>query len=397
MQFFVACLLYCLVIMWVSIDRCFSGDQVIDPSVITNAMISERMGLVSADVRIRGRESRTETYGSKSSRPPSIRAREIDDRIVVDYGKELIRYEHAMTNVSSEMGLAENSQHETIVVGMNRSYRKAVQPKSIVIGERKGMEICWDLRAIGMGSYDDLLNNHWIDIYGLTFQRNISNGRITVAPSDVPGIVIMTMTFSMDPKAPESVGSRRRIWIDERQGYTPVRMEEQSRNNEVDASSELAWTEPYTTVLTEWNKEVDTWVPSTCTITCAMGVPEIGGLQVRYDLSFDWGSVNEELNQVQFELTSLDVPPGSHYINDNTIQPGRSVTVQHPSVPDAKTLQHIQDLAQSPPVAPIIVAEGGLSWQRMLILLNLLFLVVVVFVVFLRRLFRDHHQKSKRQ
>jgi len=99
------------------------------------------------------------------------------------------------------------------------------------------------------------------------------------------------------------------IWIDERQGFSPVRMEARwSRGSSHSVSSSV----PVSTVATVWQRLGDTWVPESLSATDSANTVES---TLVYDLAFTWIAVNESPKEEVLTANALAAGHPARVIN----------------------------------------------------------------------------------
>lgn len=98
----------------------------------------------------------------------------------------------------------------------------------------------------------------------------------------------------------------------------------------------------------------------------------------RYELALKWHSCNEPIEVGMFDLSSLDVPCGSHVITEHRISEP-SVMIQHPSFPNPEALQRVQE-ANAKPFRPIQTPPVAAAPQRSTRTLWLVGINVVLFL-----------------
>jgi len=101
--------------------------------------------------------------------------------------------------------------------------------------------------------------------------------------------------------------TRRIVWFDEGQGFAPVRSELRvaRRATAQFAATEFVEQESEAT----WSQINGVWVPRTFSIRPFRRPTEGHGFRERLDLTFDWSSVNERVDDQLFELASMGLPP----------------------------------------------------------------------------------------
>jgi hypothetical protein len=103
-------------------------------------------------------------------------------------------------------------------------------------------------------------------------------------------------------RAAGNKGAYHVYWIDEHQGFSPIRMEAYR----VPSEGSKATKEPTIVSETTWtNKAGDLWVPLSTRIVDKQGTP--GSIDV-YELAFAWESANEAIPNSLLTIESIDAP-----------------------------------------------------------------------------------------
>ena len=127
------------------------------------------------------------------------------------------------------------------------------------------------------------------------------------------GIWKITKTF------PTYLGhtSRRILWIDQKAGFSPIRLELRQRDDSMPAGT---WSAPDFESETTWIEIAGVWVPKTARIVDDPGTAKVAS----YEFPFDWEMVNGVVPPETFTLAGLKLKPGYQVVDDTL---GRDVIV----------------------------------------------------------------------
>ena len=141
----------------------------------------------------------------------------------------------------------------------------------------------------------------------------------------------------------------RRVWVDPRQDWVPLRFLEERLVKTLDGTKLLA-VQAETNVT--WQEMAGAVVPVSFLGRNNVINSEDNSVSVSRELStsLSWTRVNDTLDDSAFLLSSIDNPPGSHVIVDTTS--GTPIRVQDPAVPDARQLKAL--VTAAPASAPAL-------------------------------------------
>jgi hypothetical protein len=325
------------------------GSVIADPSpaAVVEQVLSSRSRLFAGDVAVRGRHKKVPyVENSREGRLGSI-SQAIDERIVFDQARGLLRYEVEKTKMTpeSQASADQDPSHEIYVAGTDRFFVKYVEAKRIDIFPQQEFTKLIDVRTVGLCSYEDAAAYAPLSAFEAAFQRGLAEGHISVEATDIEHIIIMTLHLSHQTAASTTIPGRRRFWIDCNRGHTPIKMEQQMAfPNE---GGDLVWRSPLATAATEWTERNGAWVPISTALEYFIREKEqILGCW-KYELAFEWHSVNEDIASDVFGLGDLDIPPQSHFISDRRKPEGQRL-LQHPAVPDARMVKKLEEAASKP-------------------------------------------------
>ncbi len=107
---------------------------------------------------------------------------------------------------------------------------------------------------------------------------------------------------------------REHLWINELQGFTPIRYEVQYLPD-ANESDRAVKTRESTEV--SWTKIKDVWVPKACRLKGGIGSPR----PLTLELAFDWGDVNEAFPDKQLSIADFNLPRFTYLVDHKTGQP----------------------------------------------------------------------------
>jgi hypothetical protein len=150
----------------------------------------------------------------------------------------------------------------------------------------------FDVRIMGIGTFGDLqYQSSYDDVCEALFSQRL--GAVEVLPGSV-----FRLTWYYDRHESGQYRTKRTVWFDETQGFSPVRMETRRRS-----LNAMQWSEPKTTSEVTFVKFADSWVPERARI--AARLPDA---EEWYAWSFDWQSVNEPVADIMFTIQGLGAP-----------------------------------------------------------------------------------------
>ena len=114
----------------------------------------------------------------------------------------------------------------------------------------------------------------------------------------------------------DTVTARRTVWLDQKAGFSPIRMELKYRATAMPAGQWKPTLESETT----WAEVAGVWVPRTDHVVASHSAPTMDS----YELSFDWEMVNGVVPPETFTLAGLKLKPG-YQVVDNSL--GREIVV----------------------------------------------------------------------
>lgn len=97
--------------------------------------------------------------------------------------------------------------------------------------------------------------------------------------------------------------SKESVWINESQGFAPVRMDSRMR----DPGSEDSWTRPGVLNESEWTCVNSVWVPCKLRLVSHDVSGPSPKFRTTYDLTFVWDSVNQPVNPDFFTAKGIDI------------------------------------------------------------------------------------------
>jgi hypothetical protein len=175
----------------------------------------------------------------------------------------------------------------------------------------------FDLRALGMmtiGEFDYREPYQKIRDY---YQTKVQLADISV---EKDGIVKAVWDCTVTARVVDRHDkAKRTIWFDKNQGFSPIKMTAEILNS-VSGQFEID-----TETTTSWKKVNSVWVPTNCHI----GTP---GYRNSVDLSFDWVSVNQPLNENLFTEQGMGLKTGDEVWNCRLTPPVVEATVGTPGI-----------------------------------------------------------------
>ncbi len=143
---------------------------------------------------------------------------------------------------------------------------------------------------------------------------------------------------------------RRTLWVDQKSGFSPIRMELRYRSNRMPVGQ---WPAPMFESETTWTEIAGVWVPKTTHVVDKNSPPAIQS----YELSLDWENVNGMVPPETFTLEGLKLTPGYQVVDDTL---GRTIVVG--SIGDNHGL--VEQAAPVPP--PSAPNRSWRSWSSFL-------------------------------
>jgi hypothetical protein len=322
-------------------------------------IVTERERLHSGKVSIVGLDESESFKRGKSHR----NAEEISEHLLFDYSRGLVRQEKTLTNtsvVNSVTGV-KGPLHETVVFGLDGCYNVQVEAKQIVVGPPRQSAHVLDMRAIGFLSFQDILSKSQFSVLLPSYLRGVELGNIEFGEVSDKGFTPISLTYSLRENNPNAKDAKRTVWVDGARQWIPVRLEESHNKNADKGEYDPDWGTPHSVTVTEWQMRQDIWVPMS---TTAEYTAELGDVKQksRFVFSFEWHDVNQLVSDDDFSIKTLDVPKGSHVIEDGRLKPGAVIMTQHPAVPDGATLRKIQEANGRKPSTPPRLVSSQLVW-----------------------------------
>lgn len=296
---------------------------------IITQMFSGRERLGAGDVRIRGVEKRV-TFRQNVNKTNS---RDIAERLRFDLSRASVWHEVELHNLDSQP--TENPLHRVTVFSASAAYCKSVEAKQITIAAPSAPSKFWDVRAFGIATAVDVMDFTRLSEHKPAFTYYLDRSRVTIEGPDTQGIAVATIEHGSDPNARENIDGRSRFWIDTSRGYVPIRMEGQELDAQASTPGRRVWKEPNDLSSTSWELINGVWVPTSFSVKHVVGVAGLDSLEISFDLTMEWLSVNPEFKEEEFSLAKLDIPKGSHLIIDARRDP--PLIVQKPGILDTTT------------------------------------------------------------
>jgi hypothetical protein len=153
----------------------------------------------------------------------------------------------------------------------------------------------FDVRTIGLMYWADFLN-------GTSLESVLDAYRAT-APDEVKdedGSVTRATWIRR-----KSLHDKRTVWLDKTKEYAPIRLEVSYPKTPVGEKEE--WQAARVVSDATWKKVSGVWVPETYRIEYR---PPSGNMS-RYDLAFEWETVNDSVPNSWFEFSSFELPTGT--------------------------------------------------------------------------------------
>jgi len=125
---------------------------------------------------------------------------------------------------------------------------------------------------------------------------------------------------------------RRTLWIDENCGFSTTRFEvvDGVRNDPL-----KEWDDPAIVSDTTWVKISDVWVVRTFSISQRLQ----SGRVTRYDLAFEWESVNEPVNESHFTVNGMSLPTGTYVLDSRLGKPIITAVVGRSTIPEVGIIE----------------------------------------------------------
>ncbi len=309
-----------------------------DATTTVSGYIAERERLYAGDVTIRGVEERSTTGGSKSF----SNSRDILERMQFDFVRNRLWHEKQISSLNS--GPRPAPLREVFVYGESAAFRKQVEAKQITIAKPSAPRQFWDVRACGICSHGDMLNFTQLPQHAEALQRGLKEGRLTEDHVGKDGVAVLTLTYArgLNPTNKDAIDGRSKFWIDTKRGFVPIKMESQDLDTRSQSTGRLEWKPVSVRSSATWQLREEVWIPTSAQVGLFLIGPDDSAYTIRHALSFEWHSVNPEMDESAFSLDRLDKPKGTHLIIDTTVDRAKPIIVQHPSVHNLETLQEIQ-------------------------------------------------------
>lgn len=206
----------------------------------------------------------------------------------------------------------------------------------------------FDVRAIGILLYADFS-------LGTSFEELISHlmsQEITGFNRDAVGLCKITWEFG------ESRELQRMLWLDASRGYSPVRQETRYRKSEQDA-----WSGVKILSETTWREIDGAWVPQTYVLEDRFNVRV-----KKYELAFDWESINEPVPEEVFSWEGFDLPIGTAIVDNRLgtpIQLGQVGGFVGPTEAEAESITRTRIVIVVAALSVgVILLSAFLRWRR---------------------------------
>lgn len=203
----------------------------------------------------------------------------------------------------------------------------------------------FDVRALGLA--------YWMDfVKGYQFEELVESYK-----AETPVEIV---------RIPEAVfratwirgGTRTVVWIDSEQGVSPIRLEVSERLPAATEDGSGNWSQPKLVSDVTWQAINGVWVPRTFSIEELHLAPRV----MKYELTFDWESVNQDIPDEVFSEEGLELPERTVTVDDRLGEPvvtGLLAAPQAPGVEPGHTFQWwllvILNLAAGGAVVGVIV------------------------------------------
>ncbi len=218
-----------------------------------------------------------------------------------------------------------------------------------------------DIRGLGIDSFRQLFKNRTID------ESFTSLEEMPATECVEEGKGVYRIAWITTPK-----DRRLTIWVDAENGFTPIRL--QWQHAKVFGSVD-EWLDPFETQEVGWRKVENVWVPTSYRAISHIPIPLRGRgdenppptRSFQYDLSINWKSVNNPLDDSLFQYEAMDLPVGTAIVDTRS--------------GDRERLG-VTGIDPGPPIS--LESRGRSPWLWILVAGNILFLFGIV-AYFLRR------------
>ncbi|PQO27621.1 hypothetical protein C5Y96_19025 [Blastopirellula marina] len=231
------------------------------------------------------------------------------------------------------------------------------QPGVLELSSMPNTEGYLDVRVLGITSFSHLFKNRTI---------HDSFSELEKAPASEcidEGEGIYRIVWITGPE-----DRRFTIWVDTQNGFTPIRLQWQFYK--IGSSGE--WLDPFEVHEIGWRQSSSEWVPTSYRMNTQIALPsrskpdklENGTpatREIHYDLSFNWKSINEPLDDTLFEYESMELPVGTSLVDARSGDRERLGTT---------------GVASGQPTAPEVRTRS--PWVWLLVIGNVLFVIAVI-------------------
>jgi len=205
-----------------------------------------------------------------------------------------------------------------------------------------------DVRAVGLLLWGDLHKYSLLQILPAYTSEEQGIDEI-VEETDRPDVTRIVATFG------KKRDGLRKLWIDTRNGFTPIRLEVYRQTSQGWAKQPAHWSE------VKWANKSGVWVPMEWTL-----VAETPQYFDRYDLKFTWELVNEPPPERLFSYEDFGAPNGTRVV-DQRLGPQTTVKVlgeSPPPLPSRTTGSGRPLVVFLASAAILVIAVGVLLWSR---------------------------------